>query len=254
MSQQSIFGRIAQLTKANINALLDAAEDPEMMLDQMIRDYTSNIAEAEQAVAQTIGNLRLMEEDSREAGRTAEEWGGKAAAAARKGQELRAGGNAAEADKFDNLARVALKRQIDFEGEVKVMAPTIAQQTEIVDRLKAGLENMKGKLGELRSKRDELVARDKLAKAQTQVQDAIKSVDILDPTSEVSRFEEKIRREEAKVAGQAELAASSLDAQFESLDDAAEDAEVEARFSELTAATKSALPAGSPTTPATSST
>jgi phage shock protein A len=99
-----------------------------------------------------------LEEDSREAGRTAEEWSAKAAAAAKKGQELRAGGNAAEADKFDNLTRVALKRQIDFEYEVKQLAPTIAQQTEIVDRLKGGLENMKGKLGELRCKRDELAA------------------------------------------------------------------------------------------------
>src|SRR5690625_6920779 len=54
--KQSILGRIAQLTRANINALLDRAEDPEKMLDQLIRDYTNNIAEAEQAIAQTIGN------------------------------------------------------------------------------------------------------------------------------------------------------------------------------------------------------
>ena len=46
MAKQSIFGRIAQLAKANINALLDSAEDPAMMLDQMVRYYTSNIAEA----------------------------------------------------------------------------------------------------------------------------------------------------------------------------------------------------------------
>ena len=38
MAKQTIFGRIAQLTKANINALIDAAEDPEKMLDQMVRD------------------------------------------------------------------------------------------------------------------------------------------------------------------------------------------------------------------------
>ena len=47
MSKQSIFGRIAQLAKANINALLDQAEDPAMMLDQMVRDYTASISEAE---------------------------------------------------------------------------------------------------------------------------------------------------------------------------------------------------------------
>ena len=55
--KQTILGRISQLAKANINALLDRAEDPQKMLDQLIRDYTNSIAEAETAVAQTVGNL-----------------------------------------------------------------------------------------------------------------------------------------------------------------------------------------------------
>ena len=232
MTQQSILGRIAQLARANINALIDAAEDPERMLDQMIRDYTNNISEAEDAVAQSIGNLRMMQEDEREARETAAEWGAKAAAAANKANELRAGGPA-EADRFENLARVALKRQIDFENQAKDLQPTIAQQSDVVEKLKSGLTLMKGKLGELRAKRDELVSRAKIAEAQTQVHDALRSVNITDPTSEIGRFEEKVRREEARVAGQIELAASSLDAQFESLDDVAVDAEVEARLTEL---------------------
>ncbi len=53
MSKQSILGRIAQLAKANINNLIDQAEDPQLMLDQMVRDYTESIREAESAVAQT---------------------------------------------------------------------------------------------------------------------------------------------------------------------------------------------------------
>jgi phage shock protein A len=235
MAQQSIFGRISQMTRANINALLDQAEDPEKMLDQMIRDYTSNIVEAEEAVAQTIGNLRLVEEDAQEAGAAAQEWGGKAAAASRKAEQLRTAGNTAEADKFDNLARIALKRQIDFESDVKDFGPTITEQTAVIERLKVGLAQMKDKLDQLRRKRDELVSRAKIVQAQAQVHDAVKSVNILDPSSEVSRFEEKIRREEAKVRGQAELAESSLDAQFESLDDVAADAEVEARLASLKA-------------------
>jgi len=237
MAQQSILGRITQMARANINALLDQAEDPEKMLDQMIRDYTLNIGEAEEAVAQTIGNLRLVEEDQQEASAAATEWGGKAAAASRKAEQLRAAGSAAEADKFDNLARIALKKQIDFESDVKEFAPTITDQTAVVERLKTGLQQMKEKLDQLRRKRDELVSRAKMAQAQAEVHDAVKSVNILDPTSEVSRFEEKIRREEARVRGQAELAASSLDAQFESLDDAAEDAEVEARLAALKSGT-----------------
>jgi phage shock protein A len=67
MAQTTILGRIGQLVRANINAMLDGAEDPERMLDQLVRDFTNNIAEAEEAVAQTVGNLRLLEDDLREA-------------------------------------------------------------------------------------------------------------------------------------------------------------------------------------------
>ena len=232
MAQQSILGRITQLARANINALIDSAEDPAKMLDQMIRDYTGSISEAEDAVAQSIGNLRMMEGDKKEADEAAVEWGGKAAAAAAKARELRPT-DAAGADKFENLARVALKRQIDFEGQSKSLGESIAQQAAVVEKLKAGLTTMNEKLEELKTKRDELVARAKMADAQQQVHDALKGIDINDPTSEISRFEEKVRREEAKAAGQAELAASSLDAQFESLDDLADDAEVEKRLAEL---------------------
>ncbi len=239
MAKQSIFGRIAQLAKANINAMLDQAEDPALMLDQMVRDYTNSIAEAESAIAQTIGNLRLLEQDHAEDVHNAGDWGNKAIAASRKGDELRAAGNTADADKFDNLAKVAIGRQMSAEKEARDAEPTIASQTAVVDQLKNGLDAMRGKLHQLSSKRDELIARSKTADAQRQVQDAVKSIDLLDPTSEISRFEDKIRREEARVLGAQELAASSLDSQFEALEASDEQVELDARLA--------VLKAGSPT-------
>ncbi|MFJ6939420.1 PspA/IM30 family protein [Streptomyces sp. NPDC101132] len=233
MTKQTILGRVTQLAKANINALLDQAEDPQKMLDQLIRDYGNNISEAEQAVATTIGNLRLMEQDHREDVEAAAEWGEKALAASRKADELRAAGGAADADRFDNLAKVALGRQLQSEKEAKTAEPTIAAQTEVVDKLKSGLDSMKEKLTELQAKRDELVARAKTAQAQNTMLDAVKSIDVLDPTSEISRFEDKVRREEARALGKEELAASSLDAQFESLDDLGRQSEIEARLAAL---------------------
>ncbi|HYI33442.1 MAG TPA: PspA/IM30 family protein [Glaciibacter sp.] len=240
MTKQSIFGRISQLAKANINAILDQAEDPKMMLDQMVRDYTNSIADAESAIAETIGNLRLLEDDHREDIEAASEWGNKALAASRKADELRAAGNTADADKFDNLAKVALGRQLQSENEAKAAEPQIASQTAVVEQLKNGLNAMKQKLNQLSSKRSELIARAKTAEAQTKVMDAVKSIDIMDPTSEVSRFEDKIRREEARVRGASELAASSLDAQFESLEDIGELTEVDARLAALKAGSPSA--------------
>ena len=233
MVKQSIFGRIAQLAKANINALIDAAEDPQKMLDQMVRDYTNNIVEAEAAVAQTIGNLRLLEQDHAEDLRDADEWGSQALAASNKADEFRAAGDTANADKFDNLAKIALGKQMQAEREAKAAEPQIASQTQVVEQLKDGLTKMRAKLDELKSKRDELNARQKTAAAQSQVNDALKAFDVMDPTSEVSRFEEKVRREEARVQGQQELAASSLDAQFNDLEELGRQSELDARLAAL---------------------
>ena len=231
--KQSILGRITQLAKANINAILDRAEDPQKMLDQLIRDYTNSIADAESAVAQTIGNLRLAEKDHAADVAAAEDWGRKALAASTKADQLRAEGDTAGADKWDNLAKVAIGKQIQFEGEAKESAPMIASQTEVVEKLKAGLSQMKEKLSDLKVRRDQLVARQKSAQAQAKVTDAISSINVLDPTSELSRFEDKVRRQEAMAQGKAELAASSLDAQFAELETDASQIEVEARLAAL---------------------
>jgi phage shock protein A len=235
MAKQSIFGRISTLMRANINAILDSAEDPQKMLDQLVRDYTNSIADAESAIAETIGNLRLLERDHQEDVQAATEWGNKALAASRKADELRRGGNTPDADKFDNLAKIALQRQISEEREAKSVEPTIEAQTEVVEKLKVGLNGMKEKLGQLKSKRSELLARAKTAEAQNKVADAVKSIDVLDPTSELGRFEDKVRRQEALAAGKQELAASSLDAQFESLEDVGEYTEVDARLAAIKA-------------------
>jgi phage shock protein A len=242
MDKQSIFGRISQLVRANVNNLIDQAEDPQLMLDQLVRDYSGSIREAEDAIAQTIGNLRMMEQDHREDVEAAADWGRKALAASQKADQLRSAGNAADADKFDNLAKVALGKQLQSEQEARTAEPTIAAQNEVVEKLKAGLDGMRQKLDQLTAKRNELVARQKSAAAQAQVHDAMRSINVLDPTSELGRFEQKVRREEAKVVGQQELDASSLDKQFESLEDLGRQSEIEARLAALKGGELTATP------------
>jgi phage shock protein A len=233
MAQSSILGRVSQLVRANINAILDSAEDPEQMLDQLVRDFTNNIAEAEDAVAQTIGNVRLVEDDAREAREASSEWHTKAAAASRRAEELRGKDGSKEAERFDDLARIALRRQISYEEQAGSLETQAAQQNELVDKLKDGLNKMRARREELVQKRDELVGRAKMAHAQQQVQQSIRSVSVMDPTSEISRFEERIRRQEAQVRGMEEVAASSLDDQFAQLDSGEDEAEVDARLAEL---------------------
>jgi len=241
MAQSSILGRIGQLVRANVNALIDSAEDPAKMLDQLVRDFTDNIAQAEDAAAQTIGNLRLVEDDAKEAHQAVDEWGSKAQAASKRADELRAAGNTAEADKFDDLAKVAIRRQLSYEEQAKTLDTQAAQQSALVDQLKDGLNKLREKREELVQKRDELVSRAKMAQAQAQVQHTMQSASVFDPTSDIARFEERVRRQEAQVRGMQEVSASSLDQQFANLDQDENESEVDARLAALK---------GGPTTPA----
>jgi phage shock protein A len=240
MAQTSILGRIGQLLRANVNSLLDQAEDPEKMLDQLIRDFTNNIAEAEEAVAQTVGNLRLLEDDEREAREASAEWLAKAKAASDRADAVRAAGNATEADRFDGLAKLALRRQLSFEEQVRTFDSQIDQQRVLTDKLKDGLGKLRVKREELVQKRDELVSRAKMAQAQLQVQQTLKEVSVLDPTSELNRFEERIRRQEALARGMEEVAMSSIEDQFAELESGEDELEVEARLAELKGLTSGA--------------
>ncbi|MFF5790744.1 PspA/IM30 family protein [Paeniglutamicibacter sp. NPDC012692] len=248
MAKNSIFSRLFKIGKSNANAALDAIEDPQKMLDQSVRDYTNNIAEAEAAVAQTIGNLRMQEDDYKKALQEAQQWGGKALAASNKAEEFVAAGDTANAQKFNQLATVAIQRQMASEKTARNLEPSITSQRQIVEQLKTGLTTMKTKRQELVSKRDELVARARNAKTQGQMMEAVKALDLSDPTSEIGRFESKIRADEAKVRGAAEIAASSLDSQFAALEDLGESTEIEARLAAMK--TSSNILDEAPATPA----
>ncbi|MGB3764096.1 MAG: PspA/IM30 family protein [Ornithinimicrobium sp.] len=218
-----------------MNTMLDRAEDPEKMLDQLVRDYSHSIAEAEEAVAQTIANVRMAEADLRNDEEAAQEWGRKAAAASAKAESMRSQGDTAGAEKFDNLAKLALGRQIQHENDVATARPSIESQNSTVEQLKSGLSSMKTKLEDLKGRRSQLIARARAVEAQSTVNEAMSSLDVLDPNSELSRFEDKINREEAVMQGRAEAQSTRLEDQFAELDDHTHDSEIEARLAALKA-------------------
>lgn len=233
MTKQTIGGRVARLARADVDALLGQAADPQKTADRLVREYRANIREAEDTVEATLGNLRMLEHDHAEDVAAAAEWGGKAAAASRKGDELRRAGSTVEADRFDLLAKVALGRQLRSEQEARDAEPVLAAQTGAADELRDGLTAMKSRLRQLQDRRDELVTRSRIGPTRGPVLDGVDSVDVLDPTGDLGRFEQKVRREEARAEGREELGASTLDRQFKALDESGDAAEVDARLARL---------------------
>ena len=242
MSKRGIIGRVEQLANADVNALIDSAEDPQQVLDQLARGYATTIAEAEQAVGQLTGNRRIAEDDQQEDAQAAVLWGGAAEATSQTADELRAVGDAADADAFDSLAKVALARQLIAEHDIETLQHTITAQTESVETLANGLYKMHIKTSDLRRRRANLVAhaRGPLAqpegrgwRAQPEGKGPGKSVDIMDPASEVARFRDVVRREEARIRGARDVQASLPQAQFAGLDDRANKTEIEERLKAL---------------------
>lgn len=229
MSQHSIFGRAAQLTRADIDALLDQTDEPYRLLDQMEHDYTTAIADAGETVARVVAELRVIEEDAREAQAAAARWGADAQTASRRADELRAKGATEGAEVFDGLARVALGREIDGERTARLLASTIADESALAERLRESLAQMSDRLDELRKRRATLPE----TAPEATCWRPWHAVDVLDPAGELGRFEEHLRHEEERMADGQPPPEADPGAQFRL--DLALPPEVEARLSLLKA-------------------
>lgn len=199
-----ILDRMQRLVRANINDLIDRAEDPEKMIDQILRDMESNIVTARSQVAAMIAQEKELEAESKESRELAREWGAKAQRAVEAGK--------------DDLAREALRRKRDNEENSSSYDQQHALQLQSVDRLKSQLQALESKYQQTMAQRDSLIARQRRAKATQKVAEFSSTVAPLDAGSELDRMERKIRSNEAQAAALTEMNESSIDAQFEELD------------------------------------
>jgi phage shock protein A len=198
-----ILNRISTITRANINAILDSAEDPEKMLDQLTRDMQSNIAQARTEVAKMIADEKELEANAQRSQGLADDWQHKAELAMQKGSE--------------DLAREALHRKIDYANNAKVYQDQWAAQHQAVEKAKSDLHDLQEKYESVVRNREALLARHRRAKAQQQVAKVAASMSTFDPNSELSRMEERIRLEEARASASTELSRDTTEDRFAEL-------------------------------------
>jgi phage shock protein A len=199
-----IMDRLSRLIRANVNDLIDRAEDPEKMLDQILRDMQSNIQMARSQVASMIAQEKELEADHQETERLALEWGEKARRAVAAGK--------------DDLAREALRRKRDNEENARVYEQQLATQKQVVEKLKTQMRQLETKYQQTLSQRDTLIARQRRARAAQKVSETLTVFSPVDPTADLERMERKIRSQEAHSLAMAEMADDSFDTQFQELD------------------------------------
>jgi phage shock protein A len=217
--------------RANVNAQLDQAEDPEQMLDQIIRDMADAIGQARGQVAEMIAQEKLLEADRAHNLGLAQQWGHKA--------ELAIGQGA------DDLAKDALRHKIDYERNAQAYAGQVQSQAGVVAKLRHDLEQLEAKYESLARNRDALIARHRAAVAQQTMAGAAAQLTMADPAADLARMDERIRREEARAAAAEEMAARPvLEDQFAALEG---DHDVERQLADLRAKVRGQLPAPAPT-------
>jgi len=196
--------RVATLVRANLNDLIDKAEDPEKMIKQVILDMQNQLLQVKTQVAIAIADQHLLEKKRVENQEKVAEWVRKAELAVDKKQ--------------DDLARAALERSMSYRTLGENFAQQVADQTVQVENLKTALRKLEQKLTEAQAKSDVLIAQHRRARALNKAGDARMAVGDSSSAAAFDRMKGKVQHSEALSQAKAELTADSVEDRLASLE------------------------------------
>ncbi|MBZ5551423.1 MAG: PspA/IM30 family protein [Acidobacteriia bacterium] len=200
----ALLDRVSTLIRANLNDLIDKAEDPEKMIKQVILDMQNQLIQVKTQVAVSIADLHLLEKKQLEHEEKIGEWMRKAELAVDKNQ--------------DDLARAALARHQSFQELSESFKLQVANQKSQVENLKSAFHKLEQKLSEAESKKDLLIARHRRARAASKAMDAQASMGDQSKGATFERMKDKVAHGEAVSEAKAELLGDNIDDQFAKLE------------------------------------
>lgn len=232
-SPATVLGRVKGIARANVNSLLNEAENPQAKAEELIANYDEAIQDARQAVQEAITSLRTTEARQHSDEEELTLWRDRAQVAAARARGLQAK-DPASARKAEDLALVALKKEQAVEIRMKDRAPGLVEQLQLVEGLKRGIEQMEERFAVLQDRHDALIARSRFAEAQGKVATVTKETNSSDPTSKLSTLERSVKEQEAMARGKMELAQlGNFDQQFRELEETDSNLKAEKRLSIL---------------------
>jgi phage shock protein A len=203
-----IFNRLNRVIKSNLNALVDAAEDPDKMIGQTVADMKSALKRARKDLIETMGSAKRLDKKEQELQEEAAGWEEKAILALERDD--------------DDLAREALRRKARALREAQSVRARAAEQATAADAMRAQLERIEEKLDDLKARQKTLAAQVRQARTE-QTDPAQASSDRLGggAFSDLERMADQIDQLDAEVEAHEILddpKRKNLDARFRALE------------------------------------
>src|SRR5437868_2160344 len=184
--------------------MIDAAEDPEKMVEEYLRQMRTELSEARAATAMAMADetrLRALFERSKS---EADDWQRKAELAVQHSD--------------DELAREALLRRNTAQKLVDTYNSQWTAQHDQVQELRDALAKLEAKIAEAEAKRDLIVAKQRRAATQEAITSTMNSIQGATADSSMSRMEAKADERLAKADAMAQLSSEDLDSRFSDLE------------------------------------
>lgn len=197
----SIFHRISDILKANINDLLDRAEDPEKMVKQIIADMEEQVRDATEALGQAMASEKQAYAQLEKARSNSREWENKAKTALQAGNQ--------------ELAKKALTSKVEIDKNVQSLQASYDQIAAQTSELHARVEVLRQKLEEARQRQNMLIARAKMAEATESVATVVTNTDPNSALAKLERMEQKVESREARAEAFAAMSGETVFAKDE---------------------------------------
>lgn len=199
----ALLERVATLVRANLNDLIDKAEDPEKLIKQVILDMQNQLLQVKTQVAISIADQHLLLKKQQENEAASEEWVRKAELAVDKKQ--------------DDLARAALERSMTAKSVASSFTEQVADQATQVENLKAALRKLEQKLAEAQNKADVLIAQHRRARALTRASDAQVKIGDGSKAAAFDRLKDRVQHAEAIGQAKSSIATDDIEERLAAL-------------------------------------
>ncbi len=219
-----IIARFRDIMASNINALLDKAEDPEKMIDQLMRNLADDLAEVKEETAGIIAEEKRAERALEECKKEIAELGSYAAKAVQAGN--------------DNDARKFLTEKASIEGKLAGLTEAYNLAHQNADNMRSMHDKLVNDINELNARKEMIKGKMAVAKTQERINNMIGSTasSANDSIAAFERMEAKADKLLDKAEAMAELN-KGTDAKIEDLKEkyGAANADIEAELAALKA-------------------